>query len=207
MTSEDGIIYLASKSPRRQELLRQIGVRFEILDVPAQDTAHSDMVNETVHPGEKANDYVKRLARDKAEYAWQFLLTQNRIKRPVLTADTTVVIDDLILGKPQNRNEAFDMLQRLSGNTHRVLTGIAVKKEGGLLEVVQISNVTFAALSPENIEAYIDTEEPYDKAGGYGIQGLAGKFIKHIQGSYSGIMGLPLYETAVLLRKAGIFIP
>lgn len=207
MLSEDNLIYLASRSPRRQELLHQIAVRFEILDIPVQNPAHPDMVDETVCSGEKANDYVKRLAREKAEYAWQFLQTQNRKKRPVLTADTTVVIGEQILGKPQNRKEAFDMLSLLSGKTHRVLTGVAVKKDDRLFQTVQTSSVTFAPLTQENIEAYIDTDEPYDKAGGYGIQGMAGKFIKHIEGSYSGIMGLPLYETTGLLRKAGIFIP
>ena len=115
MLSEDNLIYLASRSPRRQELLHQIAVRFEILDIPVQNPAHPDMVDETVRSGEKANDYVKRLAREKAEYAWQFLQTQNRKKRPVLTADTTVVIGERILGKPQNRKEAFDMLSLLSG--------------------------------------------------------------------------------------------
>lgn len=207
MLSEDNLIYLASRSPRRQELLHQIAVRFEILDIPVQNPAHPDMVDETVRSGEKANDYVKRLAREKAEYAWQFLQTQNRKKRPVLTADTTVVIGERILGKPQNRKEAFDTLSLLSGKTHRVLTGVAVKKDDRLFQTVQTSSVTFAPLTQENIEAYIDTDEPYDKAGGYGIQGMAGKFIKHIEGSYSGIMGLPLYETTGLLRKAGIFIP
>lgn len=207
MPTEDNLIYLASRSPRRQELLHQIAVRFEILDVPAQDTIHYDMVDETVRSGEKAGDYVKRLAREKAEYAWRFLQTQNRTKRPVLAADTTVVIGERILGKPQNREEAFDTLWLLSGKKHRVLTGVAVKKDDRLFQTVQVSNVTFASLSRENIEAYIDTGEPYDKAGAYGIQGLAGKFIQHIEGSYSGIMGLPLYETTGLLRKAGIFIP
>ncbi|EEO26998.1 Maf family protein [Oxalobacter paraformigenes] len=207
MPSEDNLIYLASRSPRRQELLNQIAVRFEILDILVQDPARPDMVDETVRAGEKPDDYVKRMAHEKAEYAWQFLHTQNRAKHPVLTADTTVVIGGRILGKPQNREEAFDMLRLLSGKTHRVLTSVAVKKDGLLFQTVQTSDVTFAPLSRENIEAYIDTGEPYDKAGGYGIQGLAGKFIQHIKGSYSGIMGLPLFETTGLLRKAGIFVP
>ncbi len=207
MHHDKNIIYLASKSPRRQALLHQIKVSFELLDVPIQDVIHSDMVNETVYFGEKAYDYVSRLAREKAEYAWQFLIRQNRIKRPVLTADTTVVIDNQIIGKPNNQDEAVEMLQHLSGRTHQVLTSVVVKLNDHLFQTVQLSDVTFTHLTRENINAYIDTGEPFDKAGGYGIQGLAGKFISHIQGSYSGIMGLPLYETTMLLRKAGIFIP
>ena len=201
------MIYLASKSPRRQELLNQIGIQFIVLDVPAQDNVNSDMVDETVLANENAADYVNRLSRDKAGCAWQYLISGNMTRHPVLTADTTVVLDNLILGKPQNRDQAGDMMERLSGKTHQVLTSVAIRHHDFFSQVLQTSRVTFARLSPENIEAYIDTSEPYDKAGGYGIQGLAGKFIKHIEGSYSGIMGLPLYETTGLLRKAGIAIP
>lgn len=201
------LIYLASKSPRRQELLNQIGIRFTVLDVPAQDTANSDMVDETVLSNENAADYVNRLSRDKADCAWQFLVSENLARYPVLAADTTVVLDKLILGKPRNRAEAHNMIERLSGKTHQVLTSVAIKNGKFFSQILQTSSVTFAELSSGNIEAYIDTTEPYDKAGGYGIQGLAGKFIKHIEGSYSGIMGLPLYETTGLLRKAGIVVP
>ena len=201
------MIYLASKSPRRQELLNQIGIQFIVLDVPAQDTVNSDMVDETVLADENAADYVNRLSRDKAGCAWQFLLSRNIARYPVLTADTTVVLDNLILGKPRNRTEAYQMMERLSGKTHQVLTSVAIRSHDFFSQVLQTSSVTFAELSSGNITAYVDTSEPYDKAGGYGIQGLAGKFIKHIEGSYSGIMGLPLYETAGLLRKAGIAVP
>lgn len=207
MNPGDNMIYLASKSPRRQELLEQIAIRFKVLDVPAQDPVHADMVDETAHTGENAHDYVCRLAREKAEYAWQYLVASNRAEYPVLAADTTVVIDGAIIGKPGSRNEAFEMLKTLSGRTHQVLTGVAVKYNEHLFQAVQTSDVTFASLSDENIMAYIDTGEPFDKAGGYGIQGLAGKFVSHIQGSYSGIMGLPLYETSMLLKKAGVIIP
>lgn len=203
----DDMIYLASKSPRRQELLNQIAVRFRLLEVPAQDTVHADMIDETVRPGENALDYVSRLASEKARYAWCFLVSTDKKRYPVLTADTTVTIDRQILGKPANRDEAFSMLSCLSGRTHQVLTAVAVIYDERLWQTVQISDVTFATLTPEQISAYTDTGEPYDKAGGYGIQGLAGKFISGIQGSYSGIMGLPLYETTVLLRKAGVLIP
>lgn len=205
--SDTHMIYLASKSPRRQELLDQIGIQFTVLDVPPQDTANADMIDETVLTNENATDYVNRLSRDKADCAWQFLTSRAIARHPVLTADTTVVLDDLILGKPQNREEAGEMMKRLSGRTHQVLTSVAVRNGDFFSQVLQTSSVTFAVLSSDNIEAYINTSEPYDKAGGYGIQGLAGKFIKHIEGSYSGIMGLPLYETSELLKKAGIAVP
>ncbi len=198
------MIYLASKSPRRQELLNQIGIQFTVLDVPAQDTANADMVDETVLANENAADYVNRLSRNKADCAWAFLLSRTIARYPVLTADTTVVLDNLILGKPQNTAEAYEMMKRLSGKTHQVLTSVAIRSNDFFSQVLQTSSVTFAELSSDEIEAYIHTNEPYDKAGGYGIQGLAGKFIKYIEGSYSGIMGLPLYETSELLRKTDI---
>lgn len=201
------MIWLASKSPRRQELLNQIGIQFSVLDVPAQDTVNADMVDETVLAHENAADYVNRLSRSKADCAWRFLTSQHIARHPVLTADTTVVLDNLILGKPQNRDEACLMMERLSGKTHQVLTSVAIRNGEFFIQALQTSSVSFAELTPENIEAYISTREPYDKAGGYGIQGLAGKFIRHIEGSYSGIMGLPLYETTGLLRKAGIVVP
>lgn len=207
MTDSGKMIYLASKSPRRQELLNQIGIQFSVLDVPAQDTVNLDMVDETVLAHENAADYVNRLSRDKADCAWKFLVSRNIGRLPVLTADTTVVLGNLILGKPGDKTEAYEMMERLSGKTHQVLTSVAIRNEGFFSQVLQTSSVTFARLSPENIEAYIQTSEPYDKAGGYGIQGLAGKFIRHIKGSYSGIMGLPLYETTELLKKAGIAVP
>ena len=188
-------------------MLNQIAVQFRLLEVPAQDTVHADMIDETVRPDENALDYVSRLAREKAQYAWRFLISTDKKRYPVLTADTTVTIDRQILGKPENRDEAFAMLSCLSGRTHQVLTAVAVIRDEQLWQTVQISDVTFASLTPEQISAYTETGEPYDKAGGYGIQGLAGKFISGIQGSYSGIMGLPLYETTVLLRKAGVLIP
>ena len=205
--SDTHMIYLASKSPRRQELLNQIGIRFTVLDVPPQDIANADMVDETVLANENASNYVNRLSRDKANYAWQFLVLRNKPKYPVLTADTTVVLNNDILGKPKNKVDAFLMIERLSGKTHQVLTSVAIRKDDFIAQVLQTSRVTFASLSQEEIMSYIGTGEPYDKAGGYGIQGVAGKFIKYIEGSYSGIMGLPLYETNELLKKAGIVVP
>ncbi len=199
-------IWLASKSPRRQELLAQLGVAFDVLQPPEQDAENQDMVNESIHVGESAYDYVNRLAQEKAAYAWQYLVRAGQPQRPILSADTTVVIDGRILGKPANRDEARIMMETLSGHTHQVLTGVAVKWQDKMVSAVQVSDVTFAPLDSKRIEAYITTDEPYDKAGGYGIQGLAGKFISRINGSYSSIMGLPLYETAELLREIGIHI-
>lgn len=207
MNQTDKKIYLASKSPRRRELLRQIGVDFELLPFSPADGEKGDMINEDALPEELPHDYVRRISRKKADFAWQALEQRYRLPRPILTADTTVVLDNRILGKPQDKKEAAAMLRELSGKTHRVLTCITLRKKDELFQEVQESEVTFADLSNEEIENYCNTLEPYDKAGGYGIQGLAAKFIVHISGSYSGIVGLPLFETTRLLRKAGIAIP
>jgi septum formation protein len=200
-------IYLASKSPRRRELLRQIGIDYELLLLNSQDQERADTINEAILPNEEPIDYIKRVSKEKADYAWRSLEHRRLLARPILTADTTVVIDKKILGKPQNKKEAVSMLKELSGKTHKVLTCISIKDKDKLLQAVQESEVTFAVLSDEMIESYCDTIEPYDKAGGYGIQGTAAKFITHIAGSYSGIVGLPLYETTKLLREIGVNIP
>ena len=207
MNQTDKKIYLASKSPRRRELLRQIGVDFELLPFSPADGEKGDMVNEDALPDELPHDYVKRISRKKADFAWQALEQRYRLPRPILTADTTVVLGNRILGKPQNKKEAAAMLRELSGKTHQVLTCITIRKKDELLQELHESEVTFADISDEEIDNYCNTLEPYDKAGGYGIQGLAAKFIAHISGSYSGIVGLPLFETTRLLRKAGISIP
>ncbi len=197
-------IWLASKSPRRQELLHQLGVAFDVLTPPPDALGSEDMVDESILPGETPDSYVLRLAGKKAAYAWRYILEQGLPKRPVLAADTTVAIDGQILGKPANRDEAKAMMKRLSGKTHQVWTAIAVVWEDTTLRSIKGSDVTFGKLWDERIGAYIATDEPYDKAGGYGIQGQAGKFIKNIKGSYSAIMGLPLYETDEVLRSLGI---
>ncbi|MEO7497199.1 MAG: Maf family protein [Massilia sp.] len=202
----DRKIYLASKSPRRRELLRQIGVEFELLML-RNDNGRGPDVTEIVHPNEAAIDYVARVANEKAAFAWNMVQTRRLSPRPVLAADTTVTIDGEILGKPANTAEAVAMLQKLSGQTHQVLTCVAVHHTDMAEQVTQVSLVRFGTLSPASIAAYCATSEPYDKAGGYGIQGLASLFVAHIEGSHSGIMGLPLYETAKLLRKAGIPLP
>jgi len=201
----DKKIYLASKSPRRRELLRQIGVEFELLTL-RNDSARGPDVTELVYPGEAALDYVARVANEKAAFAWKMIQQRRLPKRPVLAADTTVTIDGEILGKPGSPAEAAEMLERLSGRTHQVLTSIAVHHTNMARQVTQVSQVRFATLSPASIKAYCSTPEPYDKAGGYGIQGMAALFVEHIDGSHSGIMGLPLYETAELLREAGILL-
>ena len=199
----DKKIYLASKSPRRRELLRQIGVEFELLTL-RNDTPRGPDVTELVHAGETALVYVARVANEKAAFAWKMVQHRRLLSRPVLAADTTVTIDGEILGKPGSPAEAMDMLERLSGRTHQVLTSIAVHHTNMARQVTQVSDVRFAKLTPASIKAYCSTPEPYDKAGGYGIQGMAALFVEHIEGSHSGIMGLPLYETAELLREAGI---
>jgi len=199
MRNNQNKIYLASKSPRRRELLRQIGVDFELMLLRSDPSRVVD-VSEDVH------HYVARVAKEKGAFAFNLLLQRRQPLRPVLTADTTVTIDGEILGKPADNREAIAMLERLSGRTHQVLTSVAVHAERVAEQVTQVSNVRFAKLTPEQIRAYCATSEPYDKAGGYGIQGPAALFIEHIEGSHSGIMGLPLFETASLLRKAGLTV-
>jgi septum formation protein len=188
-------VYLASGSPRRRALLEQIGVRFQVLGVA---------VDESPKPDEAALAYVTRLASAKAEAGWG----ESRLKAPgnspVLAADTAVVLDGRILGKPAHRREALDMLRQLSGRTHEVLTGIAVITQRGVESRVSRSEVTFRVISDHEAGAYWDTGEPCDKAGAYAIQGRAAIFVADLRGSFSGVMGLPLYETAELLAKAGV---
>ncbi|MFP5390158.1 MAG: Maf family protein [Gammaproteobacteria bacterium] len=199
----DKKIYLASKSPRRRELLRQIGVEFELLML-RNDTPRGPDVTEEAFSEEDPREYVARVAREKAAFAWNMVQTRRLTVRPVLAADTTVTIDGEILGKPGSNAEAMQMLERLSGRTHQVLTSVAVQFTNMAEQLTQVSNVRFAKLSPASIRAYCATTEPYDKAGGYGLQGMAALFVEHIEGSHSGIVGLPLFETAQLLRKAGL---
>ena len=194
MTPPDAMVYLASLSPRRQELLRQIGVRYELLPVD---------VDETPAEGEPAEDCVQRLALAKAQAGWSSLAGQKRL--PVIGADTLVVADETIMGKPRDRRQAIEMLLALSASTHRVLTAVALVADRNLVRL-NVSRVTFRTLSLSECEAYWDTGEPADKAGAYAIQGLGAAFIMRIEGSYSGVMGLPLFETAELLQASGIRI-
>ena len=203
MKSTDQKIYLASKSPRRRELLRQIGVEFELLLLRDRAPVGPE-VNEDVLPDEAALDYVARVTSNKAGFAQKAMLWRKLPLRPVLAADTTVVLDGHILGKPADMNEAIAMLTALSGRTHEVHTSVAVLHHDETWQITQSSDVVFATLTPVKIAAYCSTAEPYDKAGGYAIQGMASLFIQRISGSYTGIMGLPLFETAQLLRQAGI---
>ena len=185
------MIYLASKSPRRQALLHQIAVPFTIIAVD---------IDETVQAHEHAEDYVLRMAQEKAQAGLQFLFQAQHTLHPVLAADTTVIVDQQILGKPINEAHARDMLHLLSGRRHQVMTAIALATKQKCLTALSKSTVTFTSLSTEQIEAYIQSKEPMDKAGAYGIQGLGGQFIRYLEGSYSGVMGLPLYETTQLLN-------
>ncbi|MFY2569972.1 Maf family protein [Achromobacter ruhlandii] len=195
-------LYLASASPRRRELLTQIGLAHDVLRVPAPPGE-----DEPQHPGESAADYVQRTARDKAERGRDWLRAQALPALPLLTADTTVILDGQVLGKPADRDDAIRILQALSGQTHQVHTAVALWTGDRLLEAVSITQVQMRPLQPDEIARYCDSGEPYGKAGAYGIQGLAGTFIARIDGSYTGVMGLPLFETANLLRAAGIAIP
>jgi septum formation protein len=188
-------IYLASGSPRRRELLAQLGLSFELLVTD---------IGESLHSGESADAYVSRMARDKARAALG-LMPERRA--PVLGADTTVVVDRHILGKPADREAAASMLRRLSGCDHEVLTAVAIVAGNGdeQREAIAVSRtvVTFRSLSDAEIDGYWATGEPCDKAGGYAIQGFGAIFIEAIHGSYSGVMGLPLFETAHLLNGFG----
>lgn len=195
-------LYLASASPRRRELLTQIGLAHDVLRVPAPPGE-----DEPQHPGESAADYVQRTARDKAERGRDWLRAQALPALPLLAADTTVILDGQVLGKPADRDDAIRILQALSGQTHQVHTAVALWTGDRLLEAVSITQVQMRPLQPDEIARYCDSGEPYGKAGAYGIQGLAGTFIARIDGSYTGVMGLPLFETANLLRAAGIAIP
>ncbi len=198
-------IYLASKSPRRRELLRQIGIEFELLLLRDQ-TPRGPEVTEIVQPGERAEDYVARVTLEKAGFAQKTMWWRKLPLRPILAADTTVVLDGRILGKPADAAEAIEMMRALSGRTHQVLTHVAVLHDDQVFQITQRSDVAFTALPDSVIRAYCETAEPYDKAGGYGIQGQAALFIQDIAGSYSGIMGLPLFETGQLLKQAGLHI-
>jgi septum formation protein len=200
-------LYLASRSPRRRELLKQIGVRFEPLITRLAAPRGAD-VDEALRAGEAPADYVRRVAREKAEFGITVLAMRSMLARPVLSADTVVIVDDAILGKPENAVQAAQFLRRLSGRAHEVRTSVAVAVPAGhttrLLQSTSLSTVRFCALAEDEIERYVASGDPMDKAGGYGIQGYAGIFVERLEGSYSGVMGLPLHETARLLRQAGL---
>jgi septum formation protein len=199
-------VYLASGSPRRRELLQQIGVSYRLV---------GSAIDEAVRLGETPGAYVARLAAAKAEAGWANAdagwaadagQTRNRepADAPVLAADTAVVLDGKILGKPADRQDAAGMLRQLSGRTHEVLTAIALRTASGVESRISRSEVTFRRIAGDEAGDYWETGEPGDKAGAYAIQGLAAVFIADLRGSYSGVMGLPLFETAELLDRAGV---
>ena len=193
-------IYLASRSPRRRELLSQIGVRYHLL-LFRERIDEKPEVEETPLAGETPPAYVERRARAKAEAGWRRMLQRNLPQAPVLAADTTVALDGRIFGKPQDRAEAAEMLAALAGRRHEVLTAVALKNYDQLELAVSVSEVQLKRLSPEEISVYVASGEADDKAGGYAIQGRAARFIIELRGSYSGVAGLPLYETSQLLDK------
>ncbi|MFO1223002.1 MAG: Maf family protein [Burkholderiaceae bacterium] len=210
---KSSFVYLASRSPRRQQLLQQIGVRFELLLPDADEDAEA---LEAVRPREAAEAYVRRVTSAKLAAARERLRRRGLPAAPILAADTTVALGRSILGKPADAGEAAAMLARLSGRSHRVLSGVAVGVAVGVaagaavgsgartLAALQVSRVRFATLPRATIDAYVAGGEPFGKAGAYAIQGALAGWIERIDGSHSGIMGLPLYETAQLLRRAGV---
>ena len=195
-------IWLASKSPRRAELLTGMNVPFEVLQF-TDDAGTQYEVDERVFPGEAPRDYVRRVALDKALHALSYLRARGLPERPLLSADTTVALDDRILGKPADAAEAREMLAALSGQDHEVLTAVVVIDGHDIRQALSVSRVRFMPLDAETIERYVASGEPFDKAGSYGIQGHAGVFVAEMQGSFTGIMGLPVHETASLLEPSG----
>jgi septum formation protein len=196
-------IYLASQSPRRAQLLGQLGVRYELLLATPEEDAEA---LEAVEPGEAPMHYVQRVTALKLDAAVARRLRLDLPAAPVLCADTTVALGRAILGKPEDARDAERMLKLLSGATHRVLTAVALQYGRLRVAALSVSRVRFATLTPAQIARYAASGEPLGKAGAYAIQGAAAAFIEHISGSYSGIMGLPMFETAQLLRQAGFKI-
>ena len=190
------MIYLASASPRRQELLRQIGVHFKVL--------HPD-ISEIPHVGESPRDYAARLAQAKARAVAAMLPRDRADDYPILAADTCVILDGEILGKPTDRTQAQDMLRRLSGRGHEVISAFAIYFKDQMHTGNSISEVHFAVLGEQEIVTYAASGEAFDKAGGYAAQGHAAAFITQIKGSYSGIVGLPVYEVSRKLKEAGLW--
>ncbi|WP_174862613.1 Maf family protein [Comamonas jiangduensis] len=197
-------IYLASQSPRRSQLLQQLGVRHELLlpNAPGDVPEDAEAI-EAVLPGEAPRDYVQRVTALKLDAAVARWARRGLSPAPVLTSDTTVALGTEILGKPEDAGQAQTMLRKLSGQTHEVLTAVALQHGAQRLQALSMSKVRFMAMSDAQIAAYVASGEPFGKAGAYGVQGLAAAMIEHIEGSYSGIMGLPVFETAQLLRQIG----
>jgi len=200
--SADSRIYLASRSPRRRELLTQIGVKFDLLLFRSGSRSDQE-VDETPFPGEDPEDYVVRVARAKAKFGLQVLGMRHLPQRLVLSADTTLDFKGEIIGKPRDEADAREILSRLAGQTHRVLTAVAVADSRRLEHRLSISEVRFRPLDPGEIRRYVASGEPMDKAGAYGLQGQAAVFVAEVKGSPSGIVGLPLCETSQILKDFG----
>ncbi|VFR50914.1 Septum formation protein Maf [plant metagenome] len=200
--SAPAIVHLASASPRRRELLLQLGVPHEVLAVPAPPGEDEPRL-----PGESPHAYVCRTAREKAMRALRWRREQGLPALPLLAADTCVSLDDEIFGKPKDAADAARILRKLSNTCHDVRTAVVVAHDGALFEILCASQVWMRDLLPAEIQRYCATAEPYGKAGAYGIQGLAGAFVARLDGSYTGVMGLPLCETAALLARVGIQRP
>lgn len=198
MTSTPNLIYLASASPRRRELLEQLGLSLQRI--------HAD-IDESVRPGENAADYALRLALEKSAAGWQVVEQGGQPHHPLLAADTTVTLDGEIFGKPEDAADARRMLRTFSGRSHQVITALAVRQGEQVESAVSITEVRFRELTDADIERYLASGEPFDKAGAYGIQGKAGVFVERIDGSFTGVMGLPLFETAQLLGRFGLSLP
>ena len=196
-------IYLASRSPRRSELLTQMGIAFDT-EIFRDGSRAAQETDETPYPGEPPLDYVERVARAKAEHGSRIIDWRKLPRQPLLSADTTLEFNGEIIGKPFDAADAVAILQRLSGQTHRVLTGVAVNHQGRTEFVLSSSEVRFRPLDEDEIRHYVSSGEPMDKAGAYGIQGRAGMFVEHLAGRYTGVMGLPVCETGELLTRLGL---
>jgi septum formation protein len=197
------LLYLASKSARRQQLLRQLDIEFESLLLREAAGRERDVVEEAVDR-EPPHHYVERMARTKAQVGWQRMQNRKLAERPVLGADTEVVLDGDVFGKPRDADDALRMIKRLSGRTHQVVSAVALRYRERTEVDVSVSRVTLRRLGAAEMERYVATGEPFDKAGGYAVQGRAAGFISRLEGSYTGVVGLPLYETAALLARIGM---
>jgi septum formation protein len=205
MSVSDKRIYLASRSPRRRDLLKQIGLPYELL-LLREDLRRGPDIDETPLPDESPGVYVLRMAQEKAAMAVRQIAYRRLPQKPVLAADTTVVFDGQIVGKPDDAEHAARILRALSGREHQVLTAVALALRDQVETQISVSSVWFREMSDADIRRYCSSGEPLDKAGAYGIQGRAGAFVTRITGSYSGIMGLPLAETVELLQKFDIAV-
>ncbi len=202
MPSLEKHLYLASRSARRRDLLKQMGVNFEVL-LLREGTGRGADFDESPMVNELPRDYVSRVARLKVQAGWVRLEQRRLMRHPVLSGDTTVAINDAILAKPRDRDEAVAMLKQLSGTVHHVYTAVAIKFHDSVREEISDTEVRLRELSDDEIRRYVATGDPMDKAGAYGIQGKASMFIESINGSYSGVVGLPMFETSRLLTQFG----